>query len=110
MRSSAWLRLDARDPRGHLPVGKASGVEILVTHPYHRDPHEVAQLQLWIRCDVDTVDRKRPVETDPPQRPMGLVTESASHALVEGHSERRGAVGAKAHEREAAPDVAAKHR
>lgn len=81
----------------------------MAPHLHDRDPHDVAELERRIGRDVDTFDREGAVQADPPERAMGLIAEMAPRALVERQMERRGAVGAQAHEREAAPDVPAEH-
>ena len=97
-------------PGGDLPVGEAGRVELRLADRNDRDTHEVPQLERRIGGDVDPLDRERPVEPDPPQRPVRLLAEVAARSLVEGHGDRRRAMRAQPDEREAAPEVPAKHR
>ena len=103
------LRLRLAEPGSDLAVGEPSGIQLMFPHREHRDPHDVPQFQRRIGSDVDSRDRKRPVEPDAAECAMGLLTEVAPGALVQRDSERRAAMGAQTHEREAAPEIPAKH-
>ena len=62
-----------------------------------------------LRGDVDSGERQRPIETDPPEGAVRLLAQLAACPLVQRDGEWRGAVRAKAHESEAAPDVPSEH-
>ena len=102
-------RFDARHPGGDLPVSERGRVELLVPHRDDGDPHEITPLKYRIRRDVDAGDRERPIEPDPPERAVRLLTQVAAGPLVQPDRERRSAVGPQAHERETTPDVPAEH-
>ncbi len=81
----------------------------MIPHRHHRDPDHIPQLERRIRRDVDPGDREWPIEPDPPERAVRLLTQVAAGPLVQPDRERRGTVSPLAHERETAPDVPAKH-
>ena len=81
----------------------------MIPHRHYRDTDHVPQLERRIRRDVDAGDRERPVEPDPPERAMRLLTEVAAGPLVQPDRERWGAVGPQADERETTPDVPTEH-
>lgn len=105
----ASSRLDARDPGGDLAVGESGGIQLVIPHRDDGDPHDVAQLERRIRRDVDAGDREWPIEPDPPERAVRLLTQVAAGPLVQPDRERRGAMRPQADERETTPDVPAEH-
>ena len=98
-----------RQPGRDLAVTKTGGVELRLAGAQHRDADQVAQLELRIGRDVDTLDRERTVEADPPECAMRVLAEVAAGAFVERDGERRLAMGPQPHEGEATPEVPAEH-